>query len=269
MGKIIICGDSFSIGIGCKDLLKDSYGPLLAKHYGRDLLNFAKGSSTNYSIFLQAKYAIENIKDIDLLIISDTCPHRVNFFKGKEQLRRSQDMWTHPPLTNLDVNYHEYPPYGEGTYPQVIPHPYKDNPKYKGTLNTENWHGVVNYCENFERTINRPYFNKFKGDKERLYLLLQYYLEIFDIGIQTTYDEGILFLAYNMAVAKGIPTLVAAEKETLAALIKDSDYVRLSWGELALEYPDDLKSAHTSEEGHKKAFSTVANHIDKYKLLER
>jgi len=269
MGKIIICGDSFSIGIGCKDLLKDSYGPLLAKHYGRDLLNFAKGSSTNYSIFLQAKYAIENIKDIDLLIISDTCPHRVNFFKHTEQLSRAKDMWAHPPLTNLDVNYHEYPPYGEGTYHQIIPHPYRGNPGYKGTLNTENWHGVVEYCENFERNKNSTYYSRFKGDKERLFLLLQYYLEVFDIGIQTSYDEGILLLAYNIAVGKGIPTLVAAEKDTLASIIKKSDYVNLSWGELAREYPDDLKTFHTSEEGHKKAFSTVANHIDKYKLLER
>lgn len=269
MGKIVICGDSFSIGIGCKDLLKDPFGPLLARHYGRDLLNFAKGSSTNYSIFLQAKYAIENIKNIDLLIISDTCPHRINFFKGKEQLRRAKDMWAHPPPTNLDINYHEYPPYGEGTYHQIIPHPYKDNPEYKGILNTENWHGIVEYCENFERNENSTYYNKFEGDKERLFLLLQYYLEIFDIGIQTSYDEGVLLLAYSLAVGKGIPTLVAAEKHTLASVIKQSDYVNLSWGRLSLEYPDDLKTFHTSEKGHQKAFSIVADHIDRYELLDR
>ncbi len=56
MGNIVICGDSFSIGIGCHDLHNEPYGSKLANHFNKNILNFAKGSSTNFSIFLQVKY---------------------------------------------------------------------------------------------------------------------------------------------------------------------------------------------------------------------
>ena len=53
--SIIVCGDSFSIGIGCRDLLNDPYGCLLSKELNMPLLNFAKGSSTNLSIYFRIR----------------------------------------------------------------------------------------------------------------------------------------------------------------------------------------------------------------------
>ena len=69
MKNLIICGDSFSVGIGCSDLRTQPYGSLLSDKLGLNLFNLAKGSSTNLSIFLQVKYAIENIRDIEYLIV--------------------------------------------------------------------------------------------------------------------------------------------------------------------------------------------------------
>lgn len=267
MGKIVICGDSFSIGIGCVDLVNDAWGPLLGKKYDREVLNLAKGSSTNYSIYLQAEAAVKWEDDIDLLIISNTCPHRVNFFKEKEHLKRSEDMWGAPPPNNLDVNYHEYPPYGEGTYPQIIPHPYVNNPNYRGNLNTENWHGVISYTDDIKNTKISSYYKKFGGEEDRPMLLRNYYLEVFDIAIQAQYDAAILLRAYMEAKKANIPTLLAMDIDAVQSLVPEEDFVRVSWGNLALEYPDTLKTFHTSEEGHKSAFESTAAHIDRYNLL--
>ena len=72
MGKLVVCGDSFSIGIGCHDLKNEPYGALLAKELDKDVINYSKGSSTNLSILLQVKYAIEKNPDIDLICIGVT-----------------------------------------------------------------------------------------------------------------------------------------------------------------------------------------------------
>ena len=58
MKKIVICGDSFNIGIGCRDLANEPYGQLLSKELGIPIINLAKGSSTNLSIYLQSMIRI-------------------------------------------------------------------------------------------------------------------------------------------------------------------------------------------------------------------
>lgn len=267
MGKIVICGDSFAIGIGCLDLEKDAWGPLLGNYYSREVINFGKGSSTNYSISLQADYAIDNVEDIDLLIISNTCPHRINFFKNKEQVNRAKDPWGAYVPTNLDVNYHEYPPYGEGTYIKTIPHPYINNPEYKGNLNTENWHGVICYTDSIEENSKSGYYRKFKEEDETLLLLRKYYFEIFDLQIQQAFDNGVLLKSYLKAVKKGIPVLLALDVPEIVGLVEEKEHTPLNWGDLALEFPDKLNTWHTSEEGHSKAFQIVRKHIDKFRLL--
>ena len=79
--NIVICGDSFNIGIGCHDLATEPYAQLLGKELDKPVINLAKGSSTNFSIYLQAKYAVENLADkTDLVIVSHTSYDRVDWF---------------------------------------------------------------------------------------------------------------------------------------------------------------------------------------------
>ena len=140
MKNLVVCGDSFSVGIGCHDLHNEPYGSLLAKKLGLNLINLAKGSSTNLSISLQVKHAVDNIPDIELLIVGNTCYHRTEWFP--EHAREDRE------ANNLNVNYHQYPPYGEGTYPYLLEHPMKDDSRYRGEMLTENWYGVIDYVEN-------------------------------------------------------------------------------------------------------------------------
>lgn len=260
MGKIVICGDSFAIGIGCRDLKKDPFGQLLGDKLKRDVVNFAKGSSTNYSITLQVEYVLENIDDIDLLIISQTCEHRVNFFKEKEQLQRAVPF--NKEITNLDVNYHEYPPYGEGTYQEILPHPYKDHPDYTGVLNTENFYGPLSYLEKYKELKDLAYFEKFSGEEYRkLELIKNYYNELWDGTIQHKYDVAILFYCHTLAKRKGVEHLLAGDWPEFEELVDNKNYCKLSWGDLSLKYPDEVNTGHTSELGHIEAYEIVLSKL--------
>ena len=116
MKKLVVCGDSFAKGIGCRNLETEPYGSLVAKSLGLELVNIAKGSSTNYSIFAQVLYAIENIDDIDMILVTSTSYDRVEWFKHNENPTKHQKEY----LTNYDINYHEYPPYMPNSYTEKI-----------------------------------------------------------------------------------------------------------------------------------------------------
>ena len=144
MSKLVICGDSFAKGIGCRDLDNEPYGSIVAKELGLELVNLAKGSSTNYSIMLQALYAIDNIKDISLVLLTNTSYDRIEWFPAAGYTPVGVD------LSNLDVNYHQYPPYHPGSYGPRIdgePHPMIDDKFYKGGMFTENLVGIIDYFD--------------------------------------------------------------------------------------------------------------------------
>ena len=268
MGKIVVCGDSFAVGIGCRDLKKDPFGQLLGAKLGKEVINFAKGSSTNYSIALQVDYVLDNIDDIDLLIVSQTCNHRINFFKEEEQLKRAGNTFFNKEITNLDVNYHEYPPYGEGTYHQILDHPHKDDPNYTGNLNTENFYGVILFENEYKDLKDKPYYTKFFGEEyDRIKLIKDYYNEVWDDRIQHKYDISILLYCHTRARKKGVKHLMAVDWPEMEELIEPENYCRLSWGDLALEFPDEIGSMHTSEEGHKKAYDIIMNKLAETSLI--
>jgi hypothetical protein len=179
MKNIVVCGDSFSIGIGCPNIKKEPYGSLLAKELDANLLNFAKGSSSNFSILLQVKYAIENVKDIDFLCVGMTCNYRTEWFKDDYDFDNE--------IKNTDVNYHEYPPYGKDTNNVLLDkHPMQDDPNYKGGMFTENYMGIVNYYESVIKKKEKfgNYFSKFDSESpEKMKILYDYYFNFFNIKI--------------------------------------------------------------------------------------
>ena len=140
MKKLVVCGDSFAKGIGCRNLETEPYGSLVAKSLGLELVNIAKGSSTNYSIFAQVLYAIENIDDIDMILVTSTSYDRVEWFKHNENPTKHQKEY----LTNYDINYHEYPPYMPNSYTEKIEgeqHIMSED-LYNGNVFTENLLGI-------------------------------------------------------------------------------------------------------------------------------
>ena len=260
MKNLVICGDSFSVGIGCHDLYNEPYGSLLAKKLNLNLINLAKGSSTNLSISLQVKHAVDNIPDIELLIVGNTCYHRTEWFP--ENAREDRE------TNNLNVNYHEYPPYGEGTYPYLLENPMKNDPRYRGEMLTENWYGVIDYVENIldkHNNVNEStYFKKFKNERpERMRLLKQYYLEFFDSRIQRQYDMAVIIKSHVLLKNRGIKHFVLTNDTEFNQYIPDENLVDVDWGKLSQTYPDDLKSLHTSWEGQKVVYDNICKKLNR------
>lgn len=261
MKNLVICGDSFNIGIGCKDLQNEPYGSLLAKELNLNLINLAKGSSTNFSIYLQVEYALRKLKDIELLIVSSTCFHRTEFLNKEAHYTSPK-----PVVCNELVNYHEYPPYGESTYlpDQILSHPLSGDSEYKPQMYTENFWGILDFVKYFESKdyTKGGYYKRYdKEDPDRLKLLQQYYLDIWDPGIQRLYDIGMINLSHTALKNAKIPHLVLIEDEKLQQVISPENQCWVSWGELSQKFPDDLQTLHTSEKGHIEVFNTIISKL--------
>ena len=252
MKNLVICGDSFSIGIGCEDLINEPYGSLLAKELKLNLINLAKGSSTNLSISLQVKYAIENIKDIELLIIGSTSYYRFEWFPENAKNKNQ--------LNNLNVNYHEYPPYGQGTYEHLIDNPMKNDNRYCGEMLTENWIGILDYNKMLDNNNGQPehYFKKFKTETvERIRLLRNYFNEFFNSSIQRHYDIGTITMSHNLLKNNNIKHYILSDDLELKTYVDKKNIIYNDWDELSKKYPDPMKSLHTSYEGHKIVFNII------------
>ena len=267
MKNLVICGDSFNIGIGCKDLINEPYGSLLAKELNLNLVNLAKGSSTNFSTYLQVEYALRKIKDIELVIISSTCFHRTEFFNKEAQYGKQQ-----PIVRNESVNYHEYPPYGEGTYitGQILEHPLSSDQEYQPSMYTENYHGILDYVDllNNSKLNKGGYYKRYDNeDDTRLKLVHDHYFDIWHTGIQRLYDIGMINLSHTLLKNADIPHLVLIEDQELTKIIDEKNQCWVSWGELSQQYPDDLGTLHTSEKGHLEAFDKIYNTLKRNSVI--
>jgi hypothetical protein len=259
--KLIVCGDSFSIGIGCLDLENEPYGCLLSKKLNIPLINLAKGSSTNMSIFLQAKYAVEKLanKD-DIVIVSNTSYDRVEWFPFDTKIDQ-------PELSNTDVNYHQYPPYGYNSYyPKGAPNriqlenPMKDDTDYNGYMFTENFAGIVDYWENFRKDKNPSvYYDRFTFEDDlRIKTLYDYATLIHDSRINRIYSIGVLGMAHQLLKRAGIKHLILThEIDTYSQTIDMENLAPVDWGYLSFHYPDKVETFHTSPEGQQLAYEYV------------
>ena len=261
MKNLVICGCSFARGIGCVDLNKSPFGILLSEKLNLNHISLAKGSSSNFSIYLQAKYAVEKIKDVDLVIVSVTSYDRTEWFKEKVQ---NNSIWKKyelegGELSNTDVNYHQYPPHGENTYQQTIPFYMKNDKDYTGEMFTENFVGVFDYLENFVDTKKHStYYTRFDNERpERTNVLRDYYLNISDLRIKRLYDIGMINLAHSLLKENNINHLILTEDSYYEKIIPKEKLVNVSWGELSKKYPDSLKTLHTGETGHKIVYEKI------------
>lgn len=259
MGNLVICGDSFSIGIGCRDLQNEPYGSLLSKKLGKNLINLGRGSSSNFSIMLQVKYAIENYKDIDLLCIGITSYERTEWFNEKSKS-------FHFDVSLTDVNYHEYPPYGKNTYITQLENPMINDPRYKGDMLVENYLGIVDYVTNIDKqnSTNNEYFRKFRNESnDKMKLLNDYFFEIFDFGIKRMYDISLISMCHMLLKNHNINHLILThEPYVFNNIIPEENLVEVNWGQLSIDYPDDLPSQHTSYIGHQIVYNKILEKLN-------
>lgn len=267
MKKLVICGDSFAKGIGCRDLKTEPYGSIVANKLGLELVNISKGSSTNYSIFLQVLYAIEHINDIGMVLVTNTSYDRVEWFAHDSHNISSFE------LSNFDINYHEYPPYMPGSYmPQTDGehHIMHGSSRYNGKVFTENLLGIIDYFDNtVDKDIEHPdgYYKRFYNEpKRRTRILYDYAQQIHDPRINRLHSLGAMSMCHIALKNANIKHLIGTENIDSSkhhVLIDNSNHIELSWGELAVKYPDDLPSLHTSAKGHRVAAKIALTQIKK------
>lgn len=267
MKKLVICGDSFAKGIGCRDLKNEPYGSIVANSLGLEIVNIAKGSSTNYSIFLQVLYAIEHISDIEMVLVTNTSYDRVEWFAHDAHNNGRRE------LSNFDINYHEYPPYMPTSYVAQLegePHIMQDSSQYTGKVFTENLRGVIDYFDNIvDKDIENPegYYKRFYNEpKRRTRILYDYAQQIHDPCINRMHSLGAMAMCHIALKNANIKHLIGTENIDQSkhhVLIDNSNHVELDWGELSVKYPDDLPSMHTSAKGHNIAAKIALRQIKK------
>jgi hypothetical protein len=261
--NLVVCGDSFSIGIGCRNLKTEPYGSLLADRLNLNLINYAKGSSTNFSIYLQVKYAIENVKDIELLIVAPTCHYRTEFFTKEVQYNPKKT----PQIDNTCVNYHQYPPYGKDTYlpDQILENPMANDIRYNPVMYTENYHGIFDYLKLVENGIQSGYYDRYKNeDINRIKTVAEHCVDITHASIQKWYDIGMINMAQTLLINNSIPYLIIDNDAEMLEIVPDKNKCYISWGDLSTKYPDDIPTSHTSVKGHLEVYTTILNKLKQH-----
>lgn len=254
MKKIVVCGDSFAIGIGCRDLKTEPFGSLLAAELNCDLLNLAKGSCTNLGAFLQAKYAIQNFaNEIEYVIVNSTTYDRFDWFQSDTDFSTmSMD------INNTDCNYTDYMPYMEKSYiidggDKTIDNPMSNISGYIPRLLSDNLVSIIEYWEKFgSKGKKHGWYSRFdKEPKERMKAIYDYAVLLHDPRINRINSIGVLTLSHQLLKGANIKhVILTGEVDAYKSYISMENLVEVEWWKLSTKYPDEIKSLHTSPEGH-------------------
>lgn len=257
MKNLVVCGDSFSAGIGCVNMPEQAYGVLVAKHLDLNLITLARGSASNYAIYLQAMAAAD-MEDTELVIIGQTSYDRIEWVK-----EGIEPEWHHT-LNNL--NYHMYPPHHhpQPHHDKPLPFHLKGSIEYKPYILTEQIGAIDHYIDGYKKKQNMGYYARLSSEPiEKLKLIRDYYVRIFDGGIKRDYDNGLLVQSYNYLKKKNIKVLILSCEEKIKKFIDEDDLVWQDWGQVVQKYPDTIGSMHTSADGHQDTAHRIIEHIER------
>lgn len=244
--NLVICGDSFNVGIGLVDMEKQRYGQLIANKLDYDLTVLARGSASNYAVFLQGVFASKMTPKPKCVILSVTSYDRI------EWLANELENYVTPELINL--NYHQYPPHH---HPQ--PHHdgpldfyLKDHPDYNPKLLTEQIVALPEYISLLKKRNPAGYYERLHSQSlKKLEILLEHYMIVWSNNtIKHDYDRGLILSAYTRIKNNGIHCLVLSNDYPVSELIPNNDLISHSWGELSRKYPDTIGSKHADYPAH-------------------
>lgn len=260
---IVVCGDSFSYGIGCVDLSLSPYGVLVAKKFEANLIRLARGSASNFSIGLQAEYAAEKIKpQPDLIIIGMTSFDRIEWQAEGSSMARTD------PVGLENLNYHLYPPHHIPSSPMKRRERFhlEGDPSYNPTILTEQASGLADYINHARRgnPIATGYFKRLNTEPiPKLDMIMKYYFDVFQGSIKIKYDTAIIFQSYMRCILLGLNAIiVTAQPNLFLGLVDPKHLCEVNWWQLSIDYPDSIGSLHTGEEGHRVAAERVISCID-------
>jgi hypothetical protein len=258
--SIIVCGDSFNYGIGCTNLHTKPYGVLTAKHFNWDLVRLARGSASNFTIYLQGAYAATMTPKPHLIILGTTSCDRIEWIAtGK-----TED--TNIPLTALDINYDLYPPHYHTPplHDAPMDFHFKNNPNYAPKILSEQVIAFSEYLKLAKANNKTDYYKRLHTESiEKVELMENYYFDIFDSRIKTDYDRGVILMAYKMIKKQGINCIIFSSDSNFKDLVDDPrDYYNQDWGRCTRLWPDTVNSMHTGDGGHQDTAERLIEHIE-------
>lgn len=235
--KIVNCGDSYTVGIGCPEQRKDSYASIIGKYFGVDDINLGKPGATNYVISLQVEYAIE--MNADLIIINTTSSDRCEWIDSTKQVNTRVRTLRH-------VNYHDY----------FNDHYFRNDPLYEPFIFSEQIAGVG---------MARPH-RLAEEPESRIQQLLDYYGLVYEKNIKIDYDIGLMCMNIIRMQQKGIRFLFLANDSYFSALsevLENSQIIALDFVTLSQTFPDQMGTKHCSPDGHRYAGEQILSHLEK------
>lgn len=251
---LVICGDSFNYGIGCSNLATQPYGVLTAEALGMNCIRLARGSASNYAIYLQGMYSAQMNPKPKLVILGVTSYDRVEWIAEGKRLNDE------PKLQNL--NYHLYPPHymAQPLHDAPMPWHLSNDNSYDPKILTEH---VVVFSDYFKQLKeDSDYYRRFRTEPhDKLKLIDRYYFEIWDSWIKRDYDTGLIMLAYRKIKKSGINCIIAGQDNRYQDFVdNEKDFYLINWGQFCYEFPDDYTS-HCDERAHKLIADGLIKHI--------
>lgn len=255
---IIVCGDSFNVGIGLEKIEEERYGTVVGNHFDCEVVTLARGSSSNYGVFLQGQYAASMKPIPKFIILSVTNYDRIEWI----QEDTSKNIFN---LSLENLNYHEYPPhnYPQPGYNKALDF-YLSNKGYEPLIYTEQ---VCAIDEHLHRNIIYPRFISEPTDK--LELLYDYYFNILSYKISFSpikrdYDNSLILNAYTQARNNNIGCIVMTDDKKLIDLLPENHVLHHNWFKLAEQFPDTLGTLHADKHAHQLTAQALIKKIDNY-----
>ena len=247
---IAVCGDSFAVGHGLdfENQFEKSFGGVVAAHYNLKHIVYGRSGCCNFVIYLQVKKIVEQIKKnkdyCPLVLLTDTWNERITF-----PIRKS---WFSGEADLSEVDYLNYSPYREGK-----PLAFKNKKNHR--LVSE---GIITIHQGKKFGLNQLYA---KVGPEQRQGIDSYFSEIYDSEIKKEIDSSLIASAHMLLRINNIPHLFLTREKNI--LIDEKNNIQSLWEKLSKKYPDEQRSGHCSEVGHKIVAEKIINHIDNWSLI--
>ena len=251
---LVTCGDSFACGSGLEDedCFEKSYAGLTASKIGVPQKVLARPGCCNYIIWLQIKYAVENIAKTQkpFVLITMTNAARTTWFKPFN----NKPEGTEPSIEYL--NYQDYPPYDTHTRKTLR------RPIPVQTDNTMQSETLTN-LDTFLDTNQKASWPQFQHESNaRIKILRDWVADFFNFDIKNEYDNGILTQGHLLLKKHNIPHLFMGWQPQFGDLLPEENYVANDWGFYSREYPDARETGHCDYTGHRLVHEAIWNKVE-------
>lgn len=248
---LVTCGDSFACGSGLPDAdaFEKSYAGLTAKDIGVEQKVLARPGCCNYIIWLQMKWAVENLTKANkpFVLITMTNAARTAWYKPFQ----NKGPGVQPSIEHL--NYEAYPPYDRHTTtPRPIP------VKTDNTLQSE----TLSNLDTFFDAKVKARWPQFQVEPQaRIKLLRDWVADFFNFEIKQEYDNAILLKGHLLLKKHNIPHLFMGWQPNFAELVSEKNYMAVDWGYWSQNYPDDRGTGHCDYQGHQYVYLEIIKKV--------